>query len=336
MVKEKKNILEKKKKTLTNSMKAECIKLYDSGWKNSDLMKKYGLSSSTIASIYSKKGRATAKMVKDNLVSMHCTVNNTFLKPPVMNDLETILYQYINMNLERTFYLNEKVICEKAVQVFNYLMDPEKGFFTIDGQRKEKGVPIPIVNQREAMGKAYELDPDDPDFDGFDNVTDTDTERAIVTSREISTHQTNVANSLSDNVTVLENNDNDLESNVTRLSDVMSIQSPSTSASNDTNSAGSQISIRKYNFKASHGWYTRCVTNRFGYKWNKKHGEADSADMEAANKFVPEITKFILKYFDGPQYIYNVDEMALYYKKILNCCIDTQDKKKTNERIYTK
>ena len=132
MVKEKKNILEKKKKTLTNSMKAECIKLYDSGWKNSDLMKKYGLSSSTIASIYSKKGRATAKMVKDNLVSMHCTVNNTFLKPPVMNDLETILYQYINMNLERKIYLNEKVICEKAVQVFNYLM---VGINELSGQK---------------------------------------------------------------------------------------------------------------------------------------------------------------------------------------------------------
>ena len=91
MAKEKKKSPQPKKKTLTNSMKAECIKLYDSGWTNKDLMKRYGLSSSTIASIYNKKGRATAKMVKENLVSMHCTVNNKLLKPPVMDDVESIL-----------------------------------------------------------------------------------------------------------------------------------------------------------------------------------------------------------------------------------------------------
>ena len=62
MAKEKKKSPQPKKKTLTNSMKAECIKLYDSGWTNKDLMKRYGLSSSTIASIYNKKGRATAKI----------------------------------------------------------------------------------------------------------------------------------------------------------------------------------------------------------------------------------------------------------------------------------
>ena len=81
-------------------------------------------------------------------------------------------------------------------------------------------------------------------------------------------------------------------------------------------------------FKASSGWYHRCVRERWDYRYNVKHGEADSADIEAAKKFVPNITQFILDHFDGPEFVYNVDECALYYKKLLECCVDTSDKKK--------
>ena len=85
---------------------------------------------------------------------------------------------------------------------------------------------------------------------------------------------------------------------------------------------------KTYHFKVSHNWYARCVQKRLGYRYVKKIGEADSADIKASETFVPQITEFMLKYFDGPMFIYNIDELGLFYKQILSCCVDTTDKAK--------
>ena len=48
--------------------------------------------------------------------------------------------------------------------------------------------------------------------------------------------------------------------------------------------------VRK-TFCASQGWYHRCVRNRWGYRYVKKHGEADSFDNTATENICTQITQ---------------------------------------------
>ena len=293
-----------KRKSISIQTKQEIITLKDKGVSPAEIMKKYELSSSTVSTIYSPQGRSAVKKALDEQISMQASKVNDTLKSPVVHDMESILYQYVQFNIERKIYLKESVICEKAREIFDFLMDEERGLYTPDGYRVKKGVPTPIIQQREAMGTAYQLPKDhflrtEGDFEGFGDVSPTsNTGQGVAGSLNVSTI--------------------DSEENTTA-----GPSNSSTSMDFENNTK----TVRK-TFNASQGWYHRCVRKRWNYRYHTKHGEAGSSDTAAAQKFGPEITQFILDHFDGPEFVYNVDELGLFYKKLLNCCIDTSDKRK--------
>ena len=292
-----------KRKSISLQTKQDIIRMKDKGHSSAEIMKKYELSSSTVATIYSAQGRSVVKKALAEQISMQATKVNDTLKTPVFHDMEEILYQYIQFNIERKIYLKENVICEKAREIFKFLMDEERGLYTPDGYRIKKGAPTPIIQQREAMGTAYQLPEDhflrtEADFEGFDDVNITNTDQGVAVTKNVSEPVDSLENITAD---------------------------PSNSSSMDFENNSKPV---RKTFCASQGWYHRCVRNRWGYRYVKKHGEADSSDKAAAQKFGPQITQFILDHFDGPEFIYNVDELGLYYKKLLNCCIDTSEKRK--------
>ena len=164
-----------KRKSISIQTKQEIISMRDKGYSPGDIMKKFGLSSSTVATIYSAQGRSTVKKALDEKISMQATKVNESLKTPVFHDMESILYQYIELNIERKIYLKESIICEKAREIFNFLMDEERGLYTPNGFRIKKGVPTRVILQREAMGTAYHLPQDhflrtEADFEGFGDL----------------------------------------------------------------------------------------------------------------------------------------------------------------------
>ena len=193
-------------------------------------------------------------------------------------------------------YLKEPLICEKARKIFDYLMDPAKGLFSKNGYRLQKGVPTPTVEKRKAMGTAYEIDTTINNITMLSNpstsstTTDnTDDVTMLSSSRGKGNEKTTSTPSTSSTTT--EDTDD-----VTMLS--------STSTSENINNVTS-CPLKEFIFKASHGWYSRCVVKQLGYIYVQKFGEAGSADKKAAEKFVPEMTAFMLNIFDGPQFIYN-------------------------------
>ena len=68
-------------------------------------------------------------------------------------------------------------------------------------------------------------------------------------------------------------------------------------------------------FTASRGWFHR-FRNRFNLKNTKVVGEAASADVDGAEKFVDELDEIIEKEGYLPEQIFNVDECALFWKKM--------------------
>ncbi|XP_049288852.1 tigger transposable element-derived protein 1-like [Anopheles funestus] len=68
-------------------------------------------------------------------------------------------------------------------------------------------------------------------------------------------------------------------------------------------------------FKASSGWFNR-FKNRTNLKNMKMHGEAGSADEEAAENFPGLLEKIIVEKGFLPEQIINVDETALFWKKM--------------------
>ena len=95
-------------------IKEDIIRCRDNGLSNGEICKKFNLTSSTVATIYSSKGRATLKKAKEEQISLKTTKFNALLKPPVMQDMESILYKYIQINLERKIYLLQPIVCAKA------------------------------------------------------------------------------------------------------------------------------------------------------------------------------------------------------------------------------
>uniref|UniRef100_K7FZA2 HTH CENPB-type domain-containing protein n=1 Tax=Pelodiscus sinensis TaxID=13735 RepID=K7FZA2_PELSI len=65
-------------------------------------------------------------------------------------------------------------------------------------------------------------------------------------------------------------------------------------------------------FSASHGWFK----NRANFHNVKVSGEAASADWKAAETFIEELDKLIKEENDLPEQIFNVDERALFWKKM--------------------
>ena len=102
-----------KKKTYSNKFKLDIIKKKDQGWSNKEWMKKKDLSLSTISTIYSKKSRETLIKATENLVSEHCTVNNYDIKPPILDDVETIIQRYISNNVALKNILKNRLFVKK-------------------------------------------------------------------------------------------------------------------------------------------------------------------------------------------------------------------------------
>ena len=68
-------------------------------------------------------------------------------------------------------------------------------------------------------------------------------------------------------------------------------------------------------FTASHGWFQR-FRRRFNLHNRSISGEAASADVEAAEKFVDQFEEIIEKGSYSPEQIFNVDETGLFWKKM--------------------
>ena len=103
--------------------KQEIIKLRDKNVSNREICKRFNLKSSTVSTIYNPTGRDAVKKALEEQVNMKATKFNKELKPPVIHDVETILWKYLQFNLDRKIYLLKSSICTKAVEIFNFLMD---------------------------------------------------------------------------------------------------------------------------------------------------------------------------------------------------------------------
>jgi hypothetical protein len=79
-------------------------------------------------------------------------------------------------------------------------------------------------------------------------------------------------------------------------------------------------------FRASRGWFSR-FTMRYNFHNIKMTGEAASADTVAAEKFVRELQHIILGGGYSPKQIFNIDETALFWKKMPSSTYISQEEK---------
>ncbi|CAL4176686.1 unnamed protein product, partial [Meganyctiphanes norvegica] len=173
---------DKKKKSCRNKInfetKVKIIEMKDSGATLAEIYKEFQFPKSTLCTIYSQEGRDIVQKAKDECLSPKALVMNTFNRPPVVDAMEDILFEWINMNLNRKIPLSESIVRVKALDIFNYLMDSNRSIFSKDGTRITKGVTVSRVQMCEALGPAYEEDPDDPQSeneDTFEGFTPRDT-----------------------------------------------------------------------------------------------------------------------------------------------------------------
>ena len=90
-----------KRKSISLQTKKEIINLKDKGMTASEIMKRFELGSSTVATIYSTQGRIAVKKALAEQISMQATKCNDTQKPPVVHDVESILYTYMQLNINR-------------------------------------------------------------------------------------------------------------------------------------------------------------------------------------------------------------------------------------------
>ena len=116
------------RKRLSLEQKKEIIALKDRGERTKEIAKKFELPESTVSTIINVKSRESVKKallqnVNPNAVSLsiHC-------KRPILNDVDTVISKYIQANTERGILLTMKYIQQKAVEIFKFLMDPQKNF----------------------------------------------------------------------------------------------------------------------------------------------------------------------------------------------------------------
>uniref|UniRef100_A0A2D4Q5L4 HTH CENPB-type domain-containing protein n=2 Tax=Micrurus TaxID=8634 RepID=A0A2D4Q5L4_MICSU len=70
-----------------------------------------------------------------------------------------------------------------------------------------------------------------------------------------------------------------------------------------------------FTFKASRGWFEN-FRHRSGIHRITRHGEAASANQEAANKFIKEFSDYVKAEGFLPEQVFNCDETGLFWKKI--------------------
>ncbi|CAL4059696.1 unnamed protein product [Meganyctiphanes norvegica] len=165
----------------------------DEGKSNSENCRIFTLKSSTVSTIYNAKYEAILQKAKEECTPVQACVFNNALRPPVINDLDSILCKWFRRNEERKVALTTSAIKSKARAMINVLMDPTNNIFDNKGYRIDKGKPT-LRTQKKAMGPAYvnvtdpqhpvaPEDPDDPDkliypsgkfyFEGFSDSTHT-------------------------------------------------------------------------------------------------------------------------------------------------------------------
>jgi hypothetical protein len=72
---------------------------------------------------------------------------------------------------------------------------------------------------------------------------------------------------------------------------------------------GDQLGVRDFAYSKS--WLTR-FKSRHNIKSYKVHGESSSADMTLVSDGIEKLKQYLARY--DPEYIYNVDESALFHK----------------------
>lgn len=80
-------------------------------------------------------------------------------------------------------------------------------------------------------------------------------------------------------------------------------------------------------FKGSHGWFEK-FKKRSGIHNVLRHGEAASANAEAAEKFISDFADYIDAEGFVPQQVFNCDETGLFWKKMPNRTFITQEEKR--------
>ncbi|XP_068613843.1 tigger transposable element-derived protein 1-like [Brachionichthys hirsutus] len=80
-------------------------------------------------------------------------------------------------------------------------------------------------------------------------------------------------------------------------------------------------------FKASRGWFEK-FKRRTGLHSVVRHGEASSADHEAAAEFVQKFTQLMIDEDYGAQQVFNCDETGLFWKKMPRRTFITMEEKK--------
>lgn len=203
-----------------------------------------------------------------------------------------------------------RYIQQKATEIFNYLMDPKKNLYTKGGFRVNEGKATNPDILGESMGKAYKDAFNE--FEGF--------------SAGASSHNGNkldeLVNSMCSNVGVtLEEMrecdlDDDVDDDQPPIASGSSVPDQSVNDQNKQNLINNVNVNTPYEFKASDGWYHRVVRKNLGYRCKRTHGEIQSADKVKADKFKIEFTDLLIKYFDGPEWVYNCDEGAIWYKQL--------------------
>ena len=73
----------------------------DEGKSNSEICKKYNLPTSIVSTIYNAKYKAIVQKAKEECIPVQAFVFNNVLRPPVMNDLDSILFEWFKCNEER-------------------------------------------------------------------------------------------------------------------------------------------------------------------------------------------------------------------------------------------
>ena len=68
-------------------------------------------------------------------------------------------------------------------------------------------------------------------------------------------------------------------------------------------------------FHASNGWFDRFL-KRYQLRFGKSHGEAASADTEAAAKYPKDFKKLIEEKGYKPEQVFNMDKTGLFWKKM--------------------
>ncbi|XP_041787908.1 uncharacterized protein LOC121603302 [Anopheles merus] len=93
-----------------------------------------------------------------------------------------------------------------------------------------------------------------------------------------------------------------------------SIKEKAVSLYHDIKRKSNKENIEEQSFKASNGWFSR-FKKRTNLRNVKIHGEASSADDDAASYFPDVFAKIVEENSYIPEQIFNVDETALFWKK---------------------